>query len=62
MKSQATGEPFLQVENIIKDFAAKIGTMYTFEENEVNKEEADHFSLPTSGKNNTEIERWLRVA
>jgi len=51
----------VEVENIIKDFAAKIG-MYTFEENEVNKEEADHFSLPTSGKNNTEIERWLRVA
>ena len=46
MKSQATGEPFLQVENIIKDFAAKIGTMYTFEENEVNKEEADHFPYP----------------
>ena len=46
VKSQATGEPFLQVENIIKDFAAKIGTMYTFEENEVNKEEADHFPYP----------------
>ena len=61
-KSQGTGESLLQVENIIKDFTENIGTLYTFEANEVNKEETDHFPLSTSGKTNTEIERWLREA
>jgi len=49
------------VENLIKEVTAKIGTMYTFEVNEVSKEKTEHFPLPTSEKTNAEIEAWLRV-